>query len=67
MKLTALLTLAVLALFACSAPPEAPNDPQPEQTGQTSDDLTGHHCVLNGMYICPTGEHFSTRVCHCVK
>ncbi len=24
-----------------------------------------HHCVLNGIFMCPRGESFDTSVCHC--
>jgi hypothetical protein len=25
----------------------------------------GHHCILNGMFICPKGQSFDPAVCHC--
>jgi hypothetical protein len=65
--------LFVLAAFlggfalACSSSSDN-QDPTEEPVDQSSEqDLKkkGHHCIINGIFICPKGEKFDTTVCHC--
>ncbi len=61
-----MLGVLVLVTVACSGSSDSSTEEQ-QPTEQSSEELHKKHCILNGVFICPTGEHFNTSVCKCTK